>query len=400
MTDFSEYFTPVDLSKINDGAEPKKNTIRTAIHIYSEKENFPDIDETHIAIIGVEEERKSANNTGTSHAPDTVRTYLYNLSTANLPYTKNKCKAKITDFGNIKPGHNIEDTYFALQDVVNRLLRVNIVPLIIGGSQDITFPQYLGYKEVEATINIVSIDNSFDLGDADDEFSSKSWLGKIILHQPNHLFNFSNIGYQSHFVDQRMVDLMNKLHFDAYRLGAVQKNIEEVEPIVRNADLITFDVSSIRQSDAPGNNNATPNGFYGEEACAISRYAGISDKVTSIGFYELNPKWDKRGHTAHLVAQMIWYFLEGYYTRKKDFPFRKTTDYTKYRVSIKDLKHEIVFYKSKKSDRWWMEVPYPADKRLKFERHLVVPCSYEDYQTAIKHEELPDRWWLTQQKLS
>ena len=400
MTDFSEYFTPVDLHKIKEGEKFRPNSIGSVMEIYSEKEMFPDIQETHLALIGVEEERKNVYNAGTKHAPDEVRKYLYELSTSNLPFAKNKCKAKITDFGNIVAGDRIEDTYFALQDVVNRLLRVNIIPVIIGGSQDLTFPQYLGYKEVEATINIVSIDPGFDLGQADDEFSSKTWLGKIILHQPNHLFNFSNIGFQSYFVDQRMVDLMNKLHFDAYRLGMVQKNIEEVEPIVRNADLVTFDMSAIRYSDAPGCGNATPNGFFGNEACAITRYAGLSDKVTSIGIYELNPKSDKRGVTAHLAAQMIWYFMEGYYIRKKDFPFKKTTDYTKYRVFIKDLKHEIVFYKSKKSDRWWMEVPYPADKRLKFERHLVVPCSYDDYKVATKSEELPDRWWLTQQKLS
>ncbi len=400
MADFSEYFNPIDIQKLNDGNAWRKHSIGSVAEIYSEKEIFPDIEEAHIALIGVEEERRCVNNAGTKSAPDAVRRYLYHLSTSNLPYLKNKCKAKITDFGNIVAGNKIEDTYFALQDVINRLLRVNIVPVIVGGSQDLTFPQYLGYKEIEQTINIVSVDNCFDLGQANEEFSSKTWLGKIILHQPNHLFNFSNIGYQSYFVDQRMVDLMNKLHFDAHRLGHVQRNIEEVEPIVRNADLVTFDISSIRMSDAPGCGCITPNGFYGEEACAITRYAGLSDKVTSIGFYEMNPKAEKRGQTAHLVAQMIWYFIEGFYNRKKDFPFKKTTDYTKFRVFIKDLKHEIVFYKSKKSDRWWMEVPYPADKRLKFERHLVIPCSYEDYKTATKSEEVPERWIKTLDKLN
>jgi hypothetical protein len=191
---------------------------------------------------------------------------------------------------------------------------------------------------------------------------------------------------------------MEKLHFDAHRLGQVRKRIEDVEPIVRNADVLSFDVSAIRQSDAPGNGNASPNGFYGEEACQITRYAGMSDKLSSIGFYEINPAFDVSRQTVHLVAQMIWYFIDGFYNRKKDYPIVDKSEYTKYRVSITNHEHEIVFYKSNKSDRWWMDVPYPVNHQIKFERHHMVPCSYSDYETACQ-DEMPDKWWQTYQKL-
>ena len=108
---------------------------------------------------------------------------------------------------------------------------------------------------------------------------------------------------------------------------------------------------------------------------------------------------DNRNQTSHLVAQMIWYFIDGFYSRKKDFPIGDKTDYTKYRVILQEQKHELVFYKSNKSERWWMEVPYPPNKRIKYERHHLVPCSYSDYQTAC-NEDMPDRWWQTFQKLS
>src|SRR6185295_17792470 len=111
------------------------------------------------------------------------------------------------------------------------------------------------------------------------------------------------IGYQTYFVGNEQVELMNKLFFDAYRLGQVRKDMEEVEPIVRNADIVSFDITAVRNSDAPGNGKASPNGFYGEEACQIARYAGISDKLTSIGFYEINPDLDKNSQTSHLAAQ-------------------------------------------------------------------------------------------------
>jgi arginase family enzyme len=355
-------------------------------------DEFPDISSADIALIGVCEDRNAIGNKGCSHAPDEVRKHLYKLFPGSF-------SPNIVDFGNILPGHTIEDTYFALSSAITTLIKKNIVPVIIGGGQDLSYANYTAYQNLEQIVNIVSVDNTFDLGGIDQPIDSRSFLSKIILHQPNYLFNYSNLGYQTYLVDPQALDLMSKLYFDVYRLGFVHANIEEVEPIVRNADMLTFDISSIRMSDAPGNSNAGPNGFYGEEACQIVRYAGLSDKLSSIGFYELNPEFDRNGQTAHLTAQMIWCFIDGFYNRKKDFPVANKSEFLKYRVAIQDNKHEIVFYKSPKSDRWWMDVPYPPGKNQKYERHHLVPCSYADYQTACK-EDMPDRWWQTFQKLS
>ena len=95
---------------------------------------------------------------------------------------------------------------------------------------------------------------------------------------------------------------------------------------------------------------------------------------------------------------MVWYFIEGVHQRKNDYPKGSKKTYTKYRVAVDDFKDEIVFYKSDKSGRWWMEVPYPNTENLKFQRHLLVPCTYETYQNAIKND-IPNLWWKTYQKL-
>jgi arginase family enzyme len=386
--DISIYFQPLD--KKFETSNYQGTQLGHIINSYIT--SFPETGKAQIALIGVEEDRNSVDNEGCANAPDQVRKYLYKLFHGS--YSPN-----IIDLGNIKKGHSVEDTYFAVSSAIESLVKKNIVPVIIGGGQDITYANFTAYQKLEQLVNIVSVDNTFDLGEVDQPLDSKSFLSKIILHQPNFLFNYSNIGYQTYLVDQNALDLMSKLYFDSYRLGFVHANIEEVEPIVRNADILSFDISSIRFSDAPGNALASPNGFYGEEACQIVRYAGLSDKLSSIGFYEINPLHDRNGQTSHLVAQMIWCFIDGYYNRKKDFPVANKSEFVKYRVSIQDNKHEIVFYKSPKSDRWWMDVPYPQDKNQKYERHHMVPCSYTDYQTACR-EDMPDRWWQTFQKLS
>lgn len=387
--DFSEYFDSININEGELNIDYKKDQLINSITIF---DGTQDVGAYNIAILGVGESRNAKTNQGCALAPDHIRKYLYQL--VNL-----SGNTSIIDLGNFKIGAEVEDSYFALSSIIADLIMNNVLPIIIGGSQDITYANFLAYEKLEQTVNLISVDSKFNLGEAEEEINSDNYLSKILLYQPNFLFNYTNIGYQSYFVDKEKIDFMSKLYFDTYRLGFVQNNMEEVEPIVRNADIMSFDVSSIRQSEAPANENPSPNGFYGEQACQIVRYAGLSDKLTSIGFYETNPIIDSNGQTTHLVAQMIWYFIDGYNNRKKDFPVGSRKGYLKYRVNIQEGEKEIVFYKSDKSERWWMEVPYPFHQKIKYEKHLLVPCSYKDYQDSCDNE-VPNRWWQTFQKLS
>lgn len=391
----ADFFSPVDSNKVSVREVFFTSQLGSQVEIYIHE--FPDLETQtfDIAIIGVLEDRNSINNQGCALGPDYVREKLYSLyqGTYNI---------RMVDLGNIKAGNTVSDTYFAVKTVVAELVKKDIVPLIIGGGQDLTYAQYLAYESLEQKVDLVIVDPKFDLDDSvhDNtiETGSTSYLNKILLHQPNYLFNYSNIGYQTYYVNQDSLRVMEKLLFDVHRLGEFSGNISVSEPIIRNANLLSFDMAAIRSSDAGGNANAGPNGFYGEEACQICRYAGLNDKLTSIGFYEFNPAYDTNGQTAMLLAQMIWYFVDGVYHRKKDFPLQPKSQYLIYRASLKDNTHELVFVKSKKTDRWWMQVPYPVGTS-KNERYHLVPCRYEDYQIAVSGE-MPDLWWRTYQKLN
>ncbi len=387
MSDIQHFFTPIVFNK----NEYIQNQIGYTANAYNNANNFPDLENIDIAILGVCEDRRS-NNIGSAHAPNAVRNYFYKLYSGSY-------KPRVADLGNIMQGHDVEDTYYALKATVDYLIRHNVIPVILGGSQDLTYAQFLGYEKLEQTINVATIDASFDIGDPEADVTNTSYLGKIILHQPNYLFNYSNIGYQTYLVDPTSLEMMNKLYFDAYRLGAVRDAIEEAEPVIRHADMLSFDISAIKHSDAPAHTIAQPNGFYSEEACQMMRYAGMNDKLTSVGIYEINTEFDVQDKTVSLAAQMMWCFLDGFYGRKQDFPSRTSSDYLKFNVILEDQEHSINFFKSKKSDRWWMEIPYPPSKGLKFERHTLLPCSYKDYELAVNND-VPDRWWQTYQKLA
>ena len=382
-----DFLTPIKDTIIAHLVLQSAQSLGRNIAVHTTQNGFPDLENVQIAIFGVLEDRNAQDNIGCGENIEAIRTHLYELFPGNW-------HTNVADLGNIQKGSSVEDTYFAVSTLTAFLLKNNIIPVIIGGSQDITYANYRAYDAFEQTVNIVSVDSKFDIGSTEDELNSRSYLSKIVMDAPNNLFNFSNIGYQTYYNSQEELDLLNSLFFDAFRLGEV-KDLTKVEPIMRDADVVSIDIGAIRQSEAPANNNCSPNGFYGEEICAISRYAGISDKVTSFGIYEYNPRYDINNQTAHLIAQVIWYFIEGVNFRAKDYPFSTKESYQKFIVLI-DNDDPINFYKSDKSGRWWMEINILTNN--KYKRHALIPCTYQDYLEATE-QKIPERWYKALRKL-
>jgi hypothetical protein len=250
---------------------------------------------------------------------------------------------------------------------------------------------YRAYDTLEQMVNLISIDSKFDFGKDDNPISEESYLTKIIIDEPNNLFNYSNIGYQSYYNSQEEIDLIEKLYFDAYRLGEVSNNLAISEPIFRDADLVSIDLKSVQSSFSANFKNFMPNGFNGKEICALSRYAGISDKVSAIGIFNHNNTFQE----SILIAQIIWYFIEGYHYRSNEYPFSTKENYLKYIVPIDD--DEIIFYKSNKTDRWWIEIKYITGNKLN--KNSLMPCTHNDYLAAC-NQEIPERWWKAQRKNS
>lgn len=384
MKDISIFFQPI----LNVSSSFTPESLGEFIEKHTDA-GFPTIEKSSIALFYVPEYRNS--NYSSTTASDNFREKLYDL------FLGANWKNPIYDLGTILPGNSIEDTYHAVSQVSKELIKQKCIPVIIGGSQDLTYALYKAYEQLEQLINLTTIDSKLDLGEIEEGIHYNKWLSQIILHKPCYLFNYSNLGAQSHYISNNELALFEKLYFDVSRLGMLNENITLAEPVLRNTDILSFDLASLRASDFPGESYSSPNGFFGNEACRITRYAGISDKISSIGFFNYYPQ--KISETSNeLLAQLIWYFIDGYQSRKGDFPIGSKKTYTKYRVFLEELNEEIIFSKSDKSGRWWMEVPYPSSKGVKYERHHLVPCTYEEYQEAMKGE-IPNLWWKTYQKL-
>lgn len=387
MSSISIYFQSIESEPLQS---LHKESLGRAIDIHVE-EDFPDWENADVVLFGVQEDRASDSNMGAASAPNYIREELYKLY-LHAPL-------KVADLGNIYQGASITDTYKAVEEVIFEVLKKNKTILFLGGSRDLGFAAYKAYSKLEQTVNVCSVDPRLNMGEYSSDVSPNNYINHIILHQPNYLFNYSSVGYQTYLVPRSEVELMNDMYFDHHRLGLVQDDIKKTEPLMRYADLVTVNINAIRFAELGlEREDASPNGFYGEEICQVMRYAGISDKVSCMGLFDYNPVFNESKFGAKLIAQMVWCFLEGVGQRKKDFPIGDKSNYKKYLVPIEGSDHQVNFFKSDKSDRWWMEVPYPPDQRIKFERHHMIPCTYEDYEMASKGV-VPDLWWRTYQKL-
>ena len=388
--DISIFLEPVAEKCFSKAYRPGKKTLGETINIYRNEDEFPDLEGVDLAIIGVKEERGAVDNKGCADGVDYIRKALY-------PLFNHWPQLHIVDLGNIRIGKELNDTYYAVSQVLTELMKNKTVPILIGAGQDLTYTMYQVYEPTGKLINIAAVDPMFDIGNDKEALNSHSYLSHIILHQPNFLFNFTNIGYQSYYVDTENIELMKQLLFYAYRLGSVKQNIELTEPLIRNANLLSFDISAVRAADAPGVKNASPNGFNGEEACRMTRYAGLSYKLSSIGFFEYNPHYDINSRTANLIAEMIWYFMEGFSSRQDDIPTLESTDFKRFIVQISDSQ-DVVFLCHKITGKWWMDMSFLQNDAQRYERHHFIPCSKEDYEQALRNE-LPDKWWQFYQKL-
>lgn len=384
MKDISIYFQPIDFE-----LESENEGIGINVEWYNNS-GFPDIQSDSIAILYVPEFRNGEPSLH-GQSDDGFRKVFYNY------FAGANWKKQIYDLGNVLPGGTVEDTYFAVRQIVSELVKINTIPIVIGGSQDLTYAIYQGYEELEQLINVMSIDNKLDLGAPELPVSKDAFVSHLLMHRPCYLFNYSVLGYQAPFVKQSELDLFEKLYFDSVRLGEFVSNPKISEPLLRNSDMLSIDLQAIRASDIKGDWYTSPNGFFNQDVCQIARYAGISDKMTSFAILNLLPG-NLTAVTHELVAQIVWYFLEGVSQRVGDFPVGSKKEYTKFIVFMEQIKHDVIFYKSNKSDRWWMEVPYPPKKGVQYERHHLVPCNKDDYDLALTND-IPDLWWRTYQKL-
>lgn len=379
-----DFLQPVSEEVLEQSAALPAQALGRSIYKHTEAEGLPVLAGADFALLGVFESRHAFEAKQDRIDLDGIRIQLYRLMQGNWGDT-------IIDLGDVDQGETVKDTYFVVREILAGLLEENIVPIVIGATQDITYPMYRAFDGIIDMVNLVSVDSRFDFGAEEELISSHSYMSKIITDKPNNLFNFSNLGYQSYFNAQEEIDLMERLFFDAYRLGELTADIGLSEPVLRNAHLVSLDARAIRASEMGQADAFSPNGFTGREICAITRYAGMGERIAALGIFEI----ENNPQSFQMVAQMIWYFMEGHNFRTQENPSDSDPAYTKYIVPCES--EQLHFFKSALTGRWWVEVPNLLSAHTKSDTPALLPCTEQDYLDACD-QNIPERWFKAYKK--
>ncbi|MBW8686072.1 formimidoylglutamase [Chitinophaga rhizophila] len=383
MSDFSilhDYLLPISKVSLNDDQEYDDFQIGGVTDAY-EVGHIPDLETADVILLGVSEDRGYGPGRRGPEAPDIVRREFYNL------YYWHRA-VKIADLGNLRKGITLEDTYAALKTVLGELINASKTVIILGGSHDLTYSQYKAYAAQKYVIEVTVADAIIDLKEGS-SIPADNFLMEMLTEQPNYIRHYNHLAFQSYFIHPHMLETLDKLRFDCFRLGKVRENLEDIEPVLRNTDLLSIDINIVKHHDAPAN-TLSPNGLAGDEACALTRYAGMSGRLSTFGIYGYRPEKDRESLTAKQIAQMLWYFVDGCAVKNKEALLHDRDAFYEFNIVCADL--DTVFLKSKKTGRWWMKLPG------KGKENEFLPCTYSDYVTASNNE-IPERWLRHQERL-
>lgn len=349
-----------------------QGSIYKKLAIHTSSFGIPDLESTNVCIIGLDEYRNSFFQSATQDL-DSLRREFYKLKFSNW-------KLSISDLGNLPNGNTVDDTYHALYEICKELLSKKIVLIIIGGSNDLIYPIFKSFDSYSDKVNIVSIDNQFDLYQESELVSGRTYMNKIIIDDSNSLNDFTNIGYQRHLCSHDELQLMEKLFFEYISLGEISENNMKAEPIMRNSNIVGFDMKSLSFSASFNQTQGNPNGIDPRLACILTKYAGQSNKTNFLGLFELS----NNKVSSKLYSEIIWYFLDGVDKRIIESDFNDSQTFNKYIVQTSG--RDIIFYKSKISEKWWMLVDTSKNKSISY-----LPCLESDYLEAL-NDNIPIRW--------
>ena len=333
----------------------KMDLFGKSIQFFTGKED--NIKNQHIGLVGLDEINS-----------ERLREALYKMS---FPWNDKK----VIDLGNLRNS----DPSFAIQ-FLRELTQGGIIPIVIGKHTNTTKILFEAFAESIPNANMVWLQEAIPQCHSEDQY----WP-KIFQDYPQRINQLGLIGSQSHFRSSSENKLLRRIPYEEIRLGKLRKQMNYAEPILRDADFVSIDAAVLRYSEAPSQIEKSPNGLFGEELCRLARYTGISDKVRGFSIAGFDLVDDPHQITASLMAQVIWYFIDGFYNRKGDYPL-KEQNLTEYLIDIKSLGTKISFWKSTLSGRWWMQLPKSENER----KNILIACTYEDYLDATKSE-IPER---------
>lgn len=271
-----------------------------------------------IVILGCPQDegvRRNKGRVGAAEAPDAIRRQFYMLTPFNI-------KKRLFDLGDVIVNGSLEETHDTHRAVVKQVLLDGKRLIVLGGGNDISYPDGVAMAEVygpEKWIGI-NVDSHLDVRIAEERNNGTPYRQLLV---EGHLLPkyFYEVGYQTHFASplyyKYLRDLgVNRISLEILR-SREQADLELKEHIRQrfigqSASLNTFfgfDIDAVRSSDAPGSSAPSPLGLRAGEFITLVKYAASLANTKLIEFSEVNPKYDIDNTTTKLVAIAMHRFI-------------------------------------------------------------------------------------------
>jgi formiminoglutamase len=360
----------------------RHNHIPVVIVQNYDEHNFSDYD---VFIVGYQEDRNSTNN-GAGKAADCVREQLYALFATEK-------SLKVCDLGNCRLGTVVKDSYIVVQELCRQLKQYSKPLIVVGGTQEITLTLANERLSEEKFPTITCIDALVDMQPESEDFYHTNYTEQLAKTYKNLKINY--IALQEYLSHKTAYEYLQTKHYPHIHLGNVLHNTKHTEPMLREAQLISFDTTALRYSEFDANRDILPAGLYVEDACQMAWYAGFSNEMNTFVLSEFNPT---RTHnikpSASVCALLIWYVLDGISQRNTIHYDFNEEFYTVYHVKNDILEQNVRFFEHTITKQMWVELflPLCGEKRM-------FPCNYSDYQ-MFSNGNMPESWLMELQRTS
>lgn len=292
-----------------------------------------------------------------------VRKELYRLSKLDFDIP-------VCDLGDLISGKSHQDTHYILQEVLSMCHYKNALPVIIGGSNDLSFSLFSALNFHQKNLNYTQISNIVSLSNEGEEITEKNFLSKILSSKSFSIKNYHHLGYQKHLNEMDSVNLMKEVEFEVIRLAEMMNSTERTEPFFRRADLVTLNCDAVESFGDGFSVNPQVNGLNKREICGYMKEIGLSENLKSVGIFNFNANSDSfLNH--QLLAQMIWYLIEGINIQKSH---PKEKSYETFWIMIDE--DNYAFKRDVFTNLWY----FGEDEKPE----NLIPCSRLEYEEAKK----------------
>lgn len=253
---------------------------------------------------------------GAANGPLSIRKELTNLPCL---FTKD---VEIYDAGSIFCENiTLEEGQNLLSEAVNKILNLNLFPLVLGGGHETTLGNYKGVlnylsqNNSKPNIGIINFDAHFDLRPYPNGGNSGTMFRQIadICSKQNLNYSYFCLGVQQHSNTVSLFKTAEKLGAEYILAKDIIDNdnwsvLEKLDDFIKLQDHIYITICSdvFSTSFAPGVSASQPLGLDPERVLKFLKHIIKSNKVISFDICEVSPRFDQDNTTANLASVIIF----------------------------------------------------------------------------------------------